>query len=238
MKISLATGKVVEIQDAGGLHYSGSEGTLSRDIKYHHVAGDVQLYYDEDKAYSGVLSISDQELGSVYGVEQEGVMHFYDSSLRPLDLYAYPVDDGTIEVGSLGATHSTETLTSFQSRLSFINVSGDVSASGTAIKVGDMTFYDLISDHGTSVQGTSLDIGSIGFDNFSSSDGVTTSGSRIQIGDFSFGNWTSSEGSTLSGSSSRIGSMTFHNYQDSDGTMVTGTTMEIGDFSFTDISGW
>jgi hypothetical protein len=238
VKVSLATDEVVEFANSGNLRCIHVTDEQSLPITYHHTSGDVQLYYDESKVYSGVLSFSDDMLGDIYGATSEGVMYFYDSSLRPLDLYAYADEDESIAVGTFKESHSDDALSDFRSRLSFIDVSGDISASGTAMRFGDMTFYDLISDSGTSVHGTSMDFENIGFDNFYSSTRVSASGSRIQLGSFSFGNWSSSDGNTLSGSSHSVGSTSFHNYMDSDGTTYTGTTIEIGDFSFTNLSGW
>ena len=199
--------------------------------------GDVRLYYDDDKVYTGIFSITDPELGDLYGVEQEGVVYFYDKSFHPLDLYAYPDDRGSLKVGTFKGSRSSAWLSDFSSRLTLIDVSGDVSASGTAMRFGKMTFYDLISTSGNAVHGTSLDFGTVGFDDFYSTTGARLSGSRIQVGNFSFGDWWSSEGMSVDGTTQRIGNILFHNYTGSDGTTYSGTTIDIGNFSFTDITG-
>ena len=237
VKISLATGRVVELSNSGQLKALAPRAVAQRAVKYHHSVGDVRLYYDDDKVYTGIFSITDPELGDLYGVAQEGVVYFYDKSLRPVDLYAYPNDGGSLTAGTLKGSRSSAWLSDFSSRLTLIDVSGDVSASGTAMRFGKTTFYDLMSTSGNAIHGTSLDFGTIGFDDFYSNTGARISGSRVQVGNFSFGDWWSSEGTSVGGTTQRIGNILFHNYTGSDGRSYSGTTMEIGSFSFTDITG-
>ncbi len=237
VKISLATGRVVDLTNSGQLKASPPRTVAQRAVKYHHSVGDIRLYYDDDKVYAGIFSMTDPELGDLYGVEQEGVVYFYDRSLRPVDIYAYPSDRGSLTVGTFKGSRSSAWLSDFSSRLTFIDVSGDVSASGTAMRLGKMTFYDLMSTSGNAIHGTSLDFGTIGFDDFYSTAGARLSGSRVPIGNFSFGDWWSSEGTSVGGTTQRIGNILFHSYTGSDGRSYSGTTMEIGDFSFTDITG-
>ena len=237
VRVSLASNKVVDFSDSGEIRTQVSAEAPPRSIRYHQSLGDVTLYYDEDKVYEGALSFTDDVLGQIYGFTDRGVVHFYDSSFHPLDLYAYPTDGNSLEVGTLGDSRSEDFLSGFRSRLSLIDVTGDVPASGTAMRFGNMTFYDIVSNSGTSVHGHSIDFGTVGFDDFYSTTGASVTGNRIQVGNFSFGDWSTSEGTTISGTSHRIGSTVFHTYSASDGTTYTGTTLEIGDFSFTDITG-
>ena len=237
VKISLATGKVVEFSNSGQLQVSLIIEREHIPVQYHHTVGDVRLYYDDAKVYSGVLSFSDPDLGEVYGFTNEGVVYFYDASLQPLDLYAYANEGKSFSAGTFRGSRSSTWLSNFSSRLSLIDITGDVAASGTAMRFGNMTFYDLIAESGSAVHGTSLDFGTVGFDDFYSTDGVSLSGSRIEVGNFSFGDWWSSDGTTVGGTTSRIGNIQFHDYSGSDGRTYTGTTIDIGNFSFTDITG-
>ena len=233
--ISLQSNKVVEYSSPGVVT---SLESYDRPVLYHHRFEDVTFFYDDDKVYAGAFSFEDDELGIVYGVERDGVAYFYDDAFSPLGLAAYADRDGEIRVSSISGNHSTSTVSRFSSSLGFINISGDISASGTVHQIGDMTFYDLVSHHGEYVHGTSIDLGTISLDNLYSSTGATLSGDRIRIGNISFGNWSDEEGESLSGTSQRIGNMVFHTYTRSDGSSYSGTTMEIGDFSFTSINDW
>ncbi len=235
--ISLATSRVVELSNSGQLNALSPKIVAQRAVKYHHSVGDIRLYYDEDKAFTGIFSMTDPELGDLYGVEQEGVVYFYDRSLQPVDLYVYPDDRGSLRAGTFRNSRSSAWLSDFSSRLTQIDVSGDVTASGTAMRFGKMTFYDLISTSGNAVHGTSLDFGTVAFDDFYSTTGVSLSGCRVQVGNFSFGDWWSSEGTSGGGTTQRIGNILFHDYRGADGTTYSGTTMEISNFSFTDITG-
>jgi hypothetical protein len=238
VKISLASNTVVEYSNSGQLKISVTETPAKRPIMYHHESGDVRLYYDEKMAYSGVLSFTDTELGMVYGITNEGLMRFFSNDLQPLNLFAYSNENNELIVNCIDNSYPETYLSSFESRLNMVDISGGISASGTAMSFGNMTFSDLISDSGAMVYGTSIDFGDIGFDDFYSSTGVSVSGSRINIGNISFGDWYSSDGTSISGTSQQIESMVFHDYISSDGTIYTGTTMEIGDFSFTEITEW
>jgi hypothetical protein len=139
------------VTSPGHLKASPPKAVAQRPVKYHHTVGDVRLYYDDNKVYTGIFSTSDPELGEVYGVENEGVVYFYDKSLRPVDLYAYPNDDGSLTVGTFQGSRSSAWLSDFSSRLTMIDISGSVSASGTAMRLGNMTFYDFVSISGNAV---------------------------------------------------------------------------------------
>lgn len=237
--ISINSERVVEWNNRGNLKITKLSGEVAyRPIKYHHKLADVTLYYDEDKAFSNVFSLNDGEFGKVYGVVHDGITYFYDDGFKPLDLYAYVDKNEELHVSSFKNSYAISRLNRFLNRLQHMAFSGDFSGAGTAMRIGDITFLDLISHNGTHLYGTSIDFDSISFDDFYSSTGATISGSRINIGDLSFGNWWSSDGNTFRGDSIQIGDITFHNYTSSDGSIYTGTTIDIGGFGFSDIYGW
>jgi len=237
VNISIVSAKVIDYSNNGALNVKRTADTLKRLGKYHHKHNDLTFYYDENKSYTGVISFDDENLGKVYGATKEGVMYFYGEHFEPLNVCAYS-DGESIRLSSVRGSYDATVYRNIESTIAHIDLSGDVSASGTSMRFGNMTFTDLVTDNGSYIHGTSLDFGTIEFDDYYSSDGVTTTGSRINVGDISFGDWSSSDGSNLSGSSQRIGNFIFHNYTGSDGKTYSGTTTEIGNFSFTDVYDW
>jgi hypothetical protein len=235
VKISLKTNSVVDWKSIGNATARRDKKLLGRKVKYHAKSGDLTLYYDENQAYCNLFSLDDPQYGLIYGVTEGGVSFFYNKNFKPLNLYAYVDNKHSVHVNSFERS-SSSSIQAFSKRLNSVSFSGDIS--GTAMKMGDMTFYDLLTDDGTYLHGTSIDFDTIAFDDFYTSTGSSISGSRINIGDFTFGDWWSSEGSSISGTSTRIGDMVFHDFYSTDGTSYSGTTMQIGDFSFTDITGW
>ncbi|MBN2230184.1 MAG: hypothetical protein JW779_11410 [Candidatus Thorarchaeota archaeon] len=235
VKISLKTNSVVDWKSIGNATARRDKKPLGRKVKYHAKSGDLTLYYDENQAYCNLFSLDDPQYGTIYGVTEGGVSFFYNKNFKPLNLYAYVDNKHSVHVNSFESS-SSSSIQAFSKRLNSMSFSGDIS--GTAMKMGDMTFYDLLTDDGTYLHGTSIDFDTIAFDDFYTSTGSSISGSRINIGDFTFGDWWSSEGSSISGTSTRIGDMVFHDFYSTDGTSYSGTTMQIGDFSFTDITGW
>jgi hypothetical protein len=218
---------------------SDQEDKSSEDLlKYHHRFGDVNLYYDENKAYKGVFSFEDEELGDIYGMTREGVTYFYDQHFNPLEVISYFTSEKELMVVPLQESFNERMISDLSSKLSNITLTGDAIASGTALQFDDMTIYNLLTNFGTSLYGTSIDFDDLSFDNFYSSTGSSISGNRIRIGNISFGNWMTSEGETISGTSHRLGNTIFHNYRGPGGSLLTGTTIEIGDFSFTNYNEW
>jgi hypothetical protein len=228
---------VVEYSNTGGLKVAGVKVQQPRVSKFHRKVEDVTLYYDDNKAYTGLVSFDDEALGRIYGSSEKGVMRFFDKELKPLDFYAYS-DGEDLELSSFDDDYDLPTYKRLQSRLSNITITGDVSASGTAQRIGKFTFTDLVTDNGNYIHGTSHDIGKTTFDNFYSSNGTSMSGTQMRIGKTSFGNWSTTDGNSISGTSQRIGNQVFHNYMGADGKMSTGTTLEIGGTSFTNMYDW
>ncbi|MBT8036665.1 MAG: hypothetical protein KJO21_03885 [Verrucomicrobiae bacterium] len=237
VKISILSAKVLDYADNGTLKVKPMKSLPKRLSKYHHKHRGMTLYYDENKTYTGVVSFDDKNLGKVYGMSERGVMYFYDKKFKPLNLCAYS-NGKSIKVSSVRGAYDPSLYKYINSAISSINISGDITASGTTMRLGNMTFTDLVTDNGSYVHGTSIDFGNLKFDDYYSGNGVTTSGSRINIGNISFGDWSSSDGSSVSGSSQRLGNFIYHDYTGSDGKIYSGTTMEIGGFSYTDVYGW
>jgi hypothetical protein len=237
VNISIMSAQVIDYSNNGTLQVKGTADTLKRVSKYHHRHKDVTFYYDKNKSYTGVISFDDENIGKVYGAAKEGVMYFYSENFAPLNECAYS-DGESIRLSSVRGSYDATVYKNLESTIAHIEISGDVSGSGTSMRFGNITLTDLLTDNGSYIHGTSLDFGTIEFDDYCSIDGVTTTGSRINIGDISFGDWFSSDGGSISESSQRIGNFIFHNYTGSDGKTYRGLTTEIGDFSFTDVYDW
>lgn len=234
VKISLANNVVVAYSNKGELKVKSN--SYERKIKYHHKFDDITLYYDENKSFSNIISYETDDGEKIYGIIDNGITYLYDRKLKPLNMYAYYDTDKDLNVKSIDSSVDSYSIDGMRNRLRNIDFSGDISGSGTASRIGNMTFYDIMTDNGSYVHGSSIDMGSMSFDDFYTSEGVSYSGSRMRIGNFSFGDWSSFDGPDISGSSTRIGDMVFHDYTTSDGRTVSGTTMEIGDMTFTDFS--
>ena len=238
VEISIVEDIVLDYKNSGQLFAEEGQDSFQRKITYHNNLDDVTLFYDENKSFSNVFSVKVENDEVIYGVIDEGVAYLYDNQFEPLDMYAYYSDSEQLEISSRGSGFTKYNVNKISNSISSINFSGSVSGTGTAMDLGNMTFYDIMTDNGTYIHGTSMDFNNLSFDDFYSSQGTSLSGSRMRIGNFEFGDWRSSDGVNVSGTSHRIGDMIFHDYTTSDGRTVTGTTMEIGNFSFTDYYEW
>lgn len=237
VKISLANNTVIEYSNNGQLKVSNTPtDNHERQVKYHHKFDDITLYYDENKSFSNIISYETDKGEKIYGVIDDGITYFYDSKLKPLNMYAYYDEEKELNVKPINSSVDDYSIDGLRSRLRNIDFSGDISGTGTATRYGNMTFFDIMTNNGSYIHGSSIDMGRISFDDFYTSEGVSYSGSRMKIGRFSFGDWSSFDGPDISGTSTRIGRFIFHDYTTSDGRTVTGTTTEIGDFSFTDFN--
>ena len=147
VKISLLNDKVAEYSNRGDLKVSSlSEKPPEHLIEYHHQFGDLSLYYDENKTYRGIFSLEDEALGKIYGVAREGVSYFYNHLFQPLNVVAYVTKNKELSAYSLDKSHSEKWLSDFTSKIKHISISGESSATGTSMRLGNFTFSDLISD--------------------------------------------------------------------------------------------
>jgi hypothetical protein len=66
VQLSLMTSKVVEYSSIGNLAVENHETSQSGiELVHHYKAGDVTLYYNENKVYKDVLSFENDQLGTV-----------------------------------------------------------------------------------------------------------------------------------------------------------------------------
>jgi hypothetical protein len=93
-------------------------------------------------------------------------VYFYYKYLLPRDFSVYVNDRGSFSAGIFKGSQSSPLLSEFTSRLSLIDIRGNVSASATAIRFGNMTCYSLISASGSADYGTSFYFDTVGFDDF------------------------------------------------------------------------
>ncbi len=237
LKISIKSKCVLAFINSGNLKTqdNDSEKHLTT-VSQHYNYGDVTLYYDENSAYTGIFSI-DVHDDIYYGISNDGVALFFDNEFQPLHVTAYWNDDEYI-IQPTSKTIDMTWYNDFKSGISLIDISGDLSGSGSAMQFGNMTFYDLVFDDGLSVSGTSMEFDPITFDDFYTSYGVSITGSRMTIGDFTFGDWSTSTGMDISGTSTDMGNIIFHDYTTSDGKTITGSTIEIGDWQFIELEEW
>jgi hypothetical protein len=80
-------------------------------------------------------------------------VYFYYKYLRVRDFSAYVNDRGSFSADIFKGSQFSAWLSEFVSRLSLIDIRGNVSASATAIRFGNMTCYALISASGSADYG-------------------------------------------------------------------------------------